>query len=304
MKWQKLGKIFENTGISQDLVSHSSNPAPIYLSKDKIRIFYSGRNLDNKSSISFIDFDLKNLEVCYIHKEAILTYGDSNSYYSDGITLGTPFKLGRNIRIPFMGWKLSGLDHWQGELGLAQLTKEKTLIIPNGIPIISCKSKNDPISVSYGCAFRTPLMWIMVYGSTLKWESPETEMVHPLKVATSKNGLRWNTNDSFLPYAIGDFQAMSHPTVFKIKELPNVYNMLFSYRGKKGDNYLIGYAHSIDGLTWNFDIGGAGIEPSKNGWDSEMIEYPTIFNYNADTFLLYNGNGFGASGIGLAKLER
>ena len=76
--------------------------------------------------------------------------------------------------------------------------------------------------------------------------------------------------------------------------------MWYSYRGKK---YRIGYAESKDGKRWNRLDHLAGISPSKNGWDSEMIEYPFVFNHNGSRYMLYNGNGFGASGFGLAILE-
>jgi hypothetical protein len=34
-----------------------------------------------------------------------------------------------------------------------------------------------------------------------------------------------------------------------------------------------------------------------------MIEYPCVFEHHGQWFMLYNGNGYGASGIGLAVLK-
>ena len=47
-----------------------------------------------------------------------------------------------------------------------------------------------------------------------------------------------------------------------------------------------------------------GIDCSNDGWDSEMIEYPCIFKHAEETYLLYNGNSHGLTGIGLAVLEK
>ena len=47
----------------------------------------------------------------------------------------------------------------------------------------------------------------------------------------------------------------------------------------------------------------AGLEVSKDGWDSEMIAYPCVLDRGASRFLLYNGNGYGRTGIGLARWE-
>ena len=47
----------------------------------------------------------------------------------------------------------------------------------------------------------------------------------------------------------------------------------------------------------------AGINVSKNGWDSESIEYPFVFNYKKKKMMLYNGNNFGKTGFGYAVYE-
>jgi hypothetical protein len=45
-----------------------------------------------------------------------------------------------------------------------------------------------------------------------------------------------------------------------------------------------------------------GIERSPSGWDSEMMEYSSMQRHKQDMYLLYNGNGFGQSGFGIARL--
>ena len=59
---------------------------------------------------------------------------------------------------------------------------------------------------------------------------------------------------------------------------------------------------SVDGLTWIRLDSKVGINISTKGWDSEMIEYPFIFDHKGDRYMFYNGNGYGRTGIGLAKL--
>jgi len=46
-----------------------------------------------------------------------------------------------------------------------------------------------------------------------------------------------------------------------------------------------------------------GIEVSESGWDSEMIQYPYVFNHKGNKYMFYNGNGYGANGAGLAVLS-
>jgi len=61
------------------------------------------------------------------------------------------------------------------------------------------------------------------------------------------------------------------------------------------------YAESMDGINWIRKDNFAGIGVSPTGWDSEMIEYANIFKFDNMYYMLYNGNDFGKSGIGIAQ---
>ena len=66
--------------------------------------------------------------------------------------------------------------------------------------------------------------------------------------------------------------------------------------------YRMGYAESNDGIKWTRMDNEVGIDVSKKGWDSEMIQYPYVFNHKNNKYMLYNGNGYGENGAGLAIL--
>ena len=73
--------------------------------------------------------------------------------------------------------------------------------------------------------------------------------------------------------------------------------MWYSYRGS---SYRIGYAESEDGVSWERKDHLAGISTSEDGWDSEMVAYAFVFDHRGQRYMLYNGNGYGQTGIGLA----
>ena len=73
--------------------------------------------------------------------------------------------------------------------------------------------------------------------------------------------------------------------------------MWFSYRGT---SYKIGYAESSDGIHWERQDSLSGIDVSASGWYSQSIEYPYVFKHKDSKFMLYNGNNFGKTGLGLA----
>ncbi len=140
-------------------------------------------------------------------------------------------------------------------------------------------------------------MW---YGSTLSWSSENGEMVHVIKYATSNDAVRWQKHGVAIPFSLGVAQAFSRPTVV----IDNSgYHMWYSFRSGNGTAYRIGYAHSFDGTNWTRKHTEAGIDISGSGWDSEMICYPFVFDFSGKRYMLYNGNGYGKTGIGLATLE-
>jgi hypothetical protein len=75
--------------------------------------------------------------------------------------------------------------------------------------------------------------------------------------------------------------------------------MWFAVRGAA---YEIALAESNDGLRWTRRAEG-GLRGSGSGWDSEMVEYPALFSHQGRRYMLYNGNGYGRSGVGLAVLD-
>jgi len=56
-------------------------------------------------------------------------------------------------------------------------------------------------------------------------------------------------------------------------------------------------------FAWRRDDAKAGIEPSDDdGWDSESIAYPHVFELDGRLYMFYLGNQVGRYGFGLAEL--
>ena len=80
------------------------------------------------------------------------------------------------------------------------------------------------------------------------------------------------------------------------------YRYSAGYRGKTF-GYRIGYASSTDLLHWTRDDDKAGIDVADEGWDSEMISYPHVFEVDGQVHMAYLGNQVGREGFGLAVLD-
>ena len=300
MAWQKLGRLFKVDQLHPMLQSHCANPKAIHLQDAVYRVFYSARNAEQKSSVSYVDIDVGKAEVVFVSEEPLLTFGESDSFYSHGISIGNVYddEAGRQF-IQFMGWQLRDGEHWRGEMGRAEVTDGPRLSLNPGNVFMPLDAE-DSISLSYPFVIREGVNYRMWYGSTESWDSDNGEMIHLIKYATSNDGIKWEKHGPAIPFEIGVAQAFSSPSVLIDEQ---GHHMWFSYRDGTGRTYRIGYAQSTDGLTWTNHLNAVGIDVSTEGWDSEMICYPFVFSHQGRRYMLYNGNGYGREGFGLARWE-
>lgn len=303
MKWDKLGQIYQPQLTHPKLISHAANPLPVHLIDDVFRIYYSGRDNQNRSSVSYVDIDIIKREVVYIHNEPVFEFGSASSFYSHGVSIGNCYQVGHNKYMLFMGWKCPEGGHWFGQVGRLKVNDDFSLILDTDEPLLALDSMDD-ISISYPWVTQLQGKYLMWYGTTSSWDAGNHEMLHTLNFATSQDGSKWEKHGLAIPYELGVAQAFSRPTVF-LNEVG--CHMWFSYRSGAGQTYRIGYAYrdltKLCAQQWTLDLNAAGIDVSDSGWDSEMIEYPFVFEHKQQVYMLYNGNGYGASGFGLAALR-
>lgn len=296
--WTKLGLIYQPPGRHPKLLSHAANPLPVHLDGDTFRIFFSGRDAQNRSSVGAVDVDLARRVIVQEIDEPFFVHGPPGSFYEAGISIGNCYVVGGQRYMLFMGWQTPPGGHWRGEIGRIRVTEALTLEIDDDAPFMGLDAE-DSVSLSYPWVMHTDhgefQMW---YGSTEGWDAGNGEMLHVIKGAKSRDGHKWQRTGIAVPYAIGTAQAFSRPTV--IGNAQSGYHMWFSYRSGLGESYRIGYAVSENGLFWNLRLDHSGIGVSQEGWDSEMIEYPFVFEHNDACYMLYNGNGYGKTGFGLA----
>jgi hypothetical protein len=161
-------------------------------------------------------------------------------------------------------------------------------------------SDADPFLATSPWVMRENGNWRMWYASGARWEATEAGPKHYYRIvhAESADGLRWNpTGHVCIDFADAGEYAIARPSV--IWE-DGVYRMWFSCRGSA---YRIAYAESPDGLEWRREEGPHGLEATGDGWESRSVEYGCVFDHDGSRWMLYNGNGYGETGIGLARWE-
>lgn len=301
-RWVKLGQLYCPTGLDRHpkLVSHAANPVPVHLIGDTYRIFFSGRDVQNRSSVGAVDVDVIRKKIILEHRAPFFEFGPDGSFYSHGVSIGNCYDVGGVTYLPFMGWQNPEGSHWRGDIGRLIVNPDLTLRLDSETPLMSSDA-TDPLSLSYPWVCRSENggfdMW---YGSTVNWDAGNGEMLHVIKYANSPDGHVWYRQGQAVPHEIGVAQAFSRPVV--IGDPGGISEMWFSYRPGNSKSYRIGHATSADRRVFVLDLANAAIDVSSEGWDSEMTEYPFVLDHGGQRYMFYNGNGFGRTGFGLAVL--
>jgi predicted GH43/DUF377 family glycosyl hydrolase len=299
MRWRKLGRIYAPDGRLPWARSYAANPVAEPIEGDMFRIYLNSRDEKNRSSIGFVEIDIT--DPTRILRESItpvLGPGDLAMFDDSGASIGCIVPVGQKRYLYYMGWHLTVTVPWQNSLGLAISEGEGAPFTRySRFPIVEL-NEVDPYTISYpwvvieGGKFR---MW---YGSNTAWGAKKEDMRHLIKYAESPDGIHWTRNNTIaIDFNRPDEYAICKPCVRKDRDL---YRMWFCARGKA---YRIYYAESEDGVKWR-RLAEPALDVSDSGWDSEMVEYPFVFDHNGDRYMLYAGNTFGRSGFGLAILDK
>ena len=124
--------------------------------------------------------------------------------------------------------------------------------------------------------------------------------VYNIWYTSSKDGVTFPRVDTCLCVDVeGDEYRIGRPKVYKTND---GYEMYYT-RDLISKEYIVGYAISKNGVDWIRDDKKAGLQKSKEGWDSEMACYPVKLSTDSGDYLFYNGNGMGKTGVGYATLE-
>jgi hypothetical protein len=297
-KWHKLGRIFCPDGTRDWMRTHAANPAVLSLDENRVRIFFSARDEQNRASIGWIEVDLRRpLQVLAVSETPVIAPGPRGAFDDSGVSVGCVVQKAATTWLFYTGWNLGVTVPWRNSIGVAASTDGLRFERVSPAPVLD-RSRVDPFSLSYPFVCHENGAWRMWYGSNLRWGTDRGEMDHVIKYAIGRGPADWRpTGDTAIGIEHAGEYAFSRPCVIHD---PGLWRMWYSYRG---DTYRIGYAESRDGIAWTRRDGLAGIALSETGWDSESIEYPCVFDHRGKRYLLYNGNGYGLSGVGIAVLE-
>ncbi len=299
MAWRKIGRIFLPTGELEWMRTHASMPIARTEANNNVKIYFSTRDSQQRSHLASLDVNMRNpLSVLAISEHALLSPGRLGTFDDSGAMLSWITEHGDSQWFYYIGWNLGVSVPFRNAVGIAVATNGVITRLGEG-PVLD-RTFTEPHFVASCCVLPSETGWTMWYLSCVGWELYNGRPRHRynIKYATSADGVAWRRDGRVcIDFAHPGEYAISRPTVIRD---PDCFRMWYSFRG---DTYRIGYAESADGIAWTRMDHEAGIACSSSCWDSKMIEYPFVFDHGSNRYMLYNGNGYGQTGFGIAVWE-
>ena len=206
----------------------------------------------------------------------------------------------------------AGLSAFPG-IGLAISRDGKTWRKYEGNPIIERTGKDgdpDAVGIAGGSVLRARLpsgeiQWRFYYtGCPTLGKDLFLNQQKRVCLAVSPDGIKWDKRGAIMLRDPGrDYEniGVAGPVVHQLDD--GTFRMWYSAIGTKWGYYSICYAESDDGIHWRRGKKyGSNLQlaPQGNGWERQMVEYPSVVREGDRLRLFYCGNGYGRTGIGTA----
>lgn len=302
MNWEKLGRVFRPGGDLAWARSHAALPIADHRHGPVYRVYFASRNDDNRSQIGYVDIDLNcPTEVIEVSPEPVVELGPLGTFDDSGVFPSSIVTHEGRKYLYYVGWMQGKRVPFYGMIGLA-IGDGDSFNKHSPAPLVG-RNAVDPYMTLSSCVRKEGDRWRMWYTTTTEVETNDHEGAIPnyhIKYAESDNGISWRRDGTVcIDYASDDETRIARPVII---EDDDRYRMWYCY-AEGGGGYDIGYAESPDGCSWMRLDEEVGLSPSKDGWDSEMVAYPYVFDHKGTRYMLYSGNGYGESGFGIAWLR-
>lgn len=227
--------------------------------------------------------------------EPVVDLGPLGAFDDSGVTTSCLVTNGTTRLLYYTGWSRGVTVPFYLAAGVVASEAGAPFERLSLAPLLD-RSPVDPFLTASPFVLADGGRWRMWYVSGTEWRPHGSSPRHyyNIRYAESKDGLTWRREGVVcLDYASPEEYAFARPWVVRDAQ---GYRMWFAVRG---DRYHIGFAESSDGATWT-RRDEMGLTASEDDWESEMVAYPCVFEWNRRRYMLYNGNDYGRTGVGLA----
>ncbi len=302
MRFRKLGLVFRPDGERTWCRNFAIAPTPL-LRGDRLRVYFSSCDEALIGRVGYVELDARDpTRVTFINDTPVLSEGAAGCFDDNGVNVTSIVPVGRELWLYYFGYQLHQRTRYSLFGGLAVSTDDgESFVRVRETPIIDRSSgerfvRSAPFVRHDEHGFRMWYVsgneWIDVNGKALP--------LYGVSYLESQDGVHWPASGKPLMSPVGeDEHGFGRPFVVS---RPEGFRLWYSLRSRSR-GYRIGMAESPDGISWTRLDDRVGLDVSPQGWDSEMVCYASEIALEGRTCLLYNGNGYGRDGFGIAIRE-
>ncbi len=303
MQWSKRGLIYVADGRQPWSQTHAMIPTPEFLDSETLRVYISVCDQEGIGRVSYIDVQADNPgKVLAVASLPILDIGQPGTFDENGVVATSIVTLpdGRKF-LYYVGFELGTRIRYRLLTGLAisedggnsfrRVQKTPVLERSDRELFFRC----GPFVLRENGVFR---MWYVAGDRWLNINGKDLP-VYTVNYLESQDGIHWDKQGKVcIDIQNQNEHGFGRPYIVKHGEK---YKMFYSIR-VKNLGYRLGYAESYDGIDWVREDELIGMDVSAAGWDAETVCYSAVIPVNDRYYMFYNGNRFGKTGCGWAKL--
>lgn len=300
MQWEKKGLIFGADKRSEWMDNSALQPTPILL-EDRIRMFCGFRDNKGVGRVGFVDLNLNDpSEVLGYSEKPCLDIGEPGCFDDNGVVPCAVTRVGNAIYLFYAGYNIGYHVRMTIFCGLAismddGVTFERTSHVP-----VMERTDNEFLFRVIHTALKTDEGWMFYYGAGNHFlqGKKKTLPVYEIQLLEVSDLSELYKEGQKVIGNEGNEYRVGRPYV--VKDGP-IWRMFFG-GGTEEVTYVLAYAESLDGRCWTRMDSKLNLHCSEEGWDSEMMAYPSFVKYKDRAYLFYNGNNYGYEGFGYAEL--
>jgi hypothetical protein len=296
-RWRRLGQLPLDTSHASWAVTHAALPIAEPAANGSWNLYLSLRDGEGRARIGRTQLTLNPAPVLApLEPDPVLDLGSLGAFDDAGVTSSCIASESEQRYLYYTGWTRGVTVPFYLQVGLAVSCKDGPFKRLSSAPLLD-RVPVDPFLTASPFVLKDERGWRMWYVSASEWRATAAGPRHyyNIRYAESVDGVVWRRDGrTCIDYANETEHAFARPCVTRDAE---GFRMWYAVRG---DRYRIGFAESVNGVDWLRLDDVAGLDPAGNGWESDMVAYPWIFDAQGRRYMLYNGNDYGRTGVGLA----
>lgn len=302
MKWHCHGVIWCPDGSRPWAHSHATCPTPLLRRSGGWRVFLQSRDAHGVGRVTWIDLDGADpRRIVGMATQPVLDIGAPGCFDENGVFPTSVLRAadGR-VWLYYVGFELGHRIRYRLLTGLAVSDDDgDSFCRVSTMPVLE-RTEAEPFfrcGTFVRCDGGRFRMW---YVAGNRWETVRGKAVplYDLRYSESADGVHWPAQgDVVLALQPGE-HGFGRPWV---RTTADGEEMFFSVRRREAEGHRLGYARSTDGRRWQRQDAQLGLPRATGAWDTGSQCYAAPIRAAGREWLLYNGNDFGATGVGIAE---